>query len=220
MWEKVMLSCSVIKIDRALLNRLKFWAIKDPFLSIRWWFITWCIAGLVFSKVGISYAMIAKRYLFLAAIAVAACWAVPSSYRKEQIDPQLARVLLSNDFESGTADPWYDSSPSTAHWVVEDFTSPAEADYPPPTLTTGTKYLRATRNAQLSSGLLILRTLTFTAFPGDQVSFRFWIRSKYTGGNTLDVLYLFNLYYVMLHELWRILSRSSYWSIVPMWSRR
>jgi hypothetical protein len=103
-----------------------------------------------------------------------------------EVDPLTARVLLNNDFESGTADPWYDSSPATVHWVVEDLSSPTE-NYSPPIPLIGTKYLRATRDAQLSPGQLILRTVTFTAIPGDEISFNFWIRSKYTGGNTLEV---------------------------------
>ncbi len=149
--------------------------------------------------------MLGKSFLFLTAVFMAVCYAgrIPSSHLRkdgrkqsiplEEIDPKTARVLLSNDFESGSSDPWYDSSPSLVHWVVEDFASPSEVDYPPPPLPDGTtKYLRATRNAQLSSGLLILRTVTFTAIPGDQVSFKFWIHSKYTGGNTLEVFHVQN----------------------------
>lgn len=106
-----------------------------------------------------------------------------------EIDPQSARILLNNDFESGSADPWYDSSPSTVHWVVEDFTMPSEVNYPPPIPSAGTnKYLRATRDAQLSPGFVILRTVEFMALPGDRITFKFWIRSKYTFGNTLEVL--------------------------------
>jgi hypothetical protein len=106
-----------------------------------------------------------------------------------EIDPQSARILLnSNDFESGSADPWYDSSSSTVHWVVEDFTMPSEVNYPPPIPSSGTKYLRATRDAQLSPGFVILRTVEFMALPGDRITFKFWIRSKYTFGNTLEVL--------------------------------
>lgn len=102
------------------------------------------------------------------------------------VDPLTARSLLNNDFENGIEDPWYDSSPNTVHWVVEDFSSPT-ASYTPPAPLKGTKYLRATRDEQLTPGLLILRTVVFTALPGDVISFDFWIRSKYTGGNTLEV---------------------------------
>lgn len=135
--------------------------------------------------------------LSLVLIAFAVCWAgrVPLSkqnVRKQvihpflEVDPFTARSLLDNNFESGTEDPWYDSSPNTVHWVVEDFSTPT-ANYPPPAPLNGTKYLRATRNEQFTAGLLILRTVTFTALPGDTISFDFWILSKYTGGNTLDV---------------------------------
>ncbi|XP_032782465.2 uncharacterized protein LOC116920353 [Daphnia magna] len=103
------------------------------------------------------------------------------------VDPLTARSLLNNDFENGIEDPWYDSSPNTVHWVVEDFSSPT-ASYTPPAPLKGTKYLRATRDEQLTPGLLILRTVVFTALPGDVISFDFWIRSKYTGGNTLDLV--------------------------------
>jgi hypothetical protein len=105
------------------------------------------------------------------------------------VDPLSARVLLNNDFESGIEEPWYDSSPSNVHWTIEDFSAQSEPSNLAPVPSSGTKYLRATRNEQLSSGLLILRTVTFTAFPGDKISFNFWIRSRYTGGNTLEVIY-------------------------------
>lgn len=136
--------------------------------------------------------------LFLVATSIAICLAgrVPVVRKKidrypvktrVSVDPLSARSLLDNDFENGFEDPWYDSSPSNVHWVIEDFNNPFEVNYPAPTPSIGTKYLRAIRNEQLSPGLLILRTVTFTALPGDEISLNFWIRSKYTGGNTLDV---------------------------------
>ncbi|EFX85341.1 hypothetical protein DAPPUDRAFT_314113 [Daphnia pulex] len=130
--------------------------------------------------------------LFLLA-GITVCWAgkIPAVLKNSnpflKVDPLTARALLNNNFESGNADPWYDSSPNTVHWVVEDFSSPTE-NYPPPTLPAGTKYLRATRDAQATPGQLVLRTATFTAFPGDEISFNFWIRSKYTGGNVLELV--------------------------------
>ncbi|KAI9556535.1 hypothetical protein GHT06_016325 [Daphnia sinensis] len=136
--------------------------------------------------------------LFLIFFTIASCWTsiIPLSQQTSikngsnirQLEPQLARLFLNNDFESGLADPWYDSSLGPIHWTVEDFSSPAEINYPPPIPSTGTKYLRATRDAQLSPGLLVLRTVIFTAFPGDRISFNFWIRSKYTFGNTLELV--------------------------------
>jgi len=135
---------------------------------------------------------------FILAVSIVVCWAgrIPALKNNEEVkplfpfldvDPLTARALLDNDFESGTEDPWYDSSPNTVHWVVEDYSFPSEA-YSPPVPLNGNKYLRATRDAQLTPGQLILRTVTFTAFPGDVISFDFWIRSRYTGGNALDVM--------------------------------
>jgi hypothetical protein len=136
-------------------------------------------------------------HFFILAICIAICWTgrvpdvkVPIHRPSSEVDPLTARSLLNNDFESGVADPWYDSSPSnTVYWGVEDLSSPTE-NYLPPTPLSGTKYLRATRDALQNPGQLILRTLTFTAFPGDEISFNFWIRSKYTGGNVLEVYIL------------------------------
>ena len=105
---------------------------------------------------------------------------------------------MSYNFESGSADPWYDSSPSSVHWNVEDLSSPAEINYPPPNPTSGTKYLRAIRNAQLSAGLLILRTVTFTVLPGDKMTFNFWIRSRYASGNVLEVKSILVRFFLLL----------------------
>jgi hypothetical protein len=138
------------------------------------------------------------KFFILAVTSIAVCWAgkIPTSKNSEElklrypfleVDPLTARALLDNDFESGTEEPWYDSSPNTIHWVVEDFSSPAEGYSPPPPLN-GAKYLRATRDDQRTAGQVILRTVTFTALPGDEISFDFWIRSRYTGANALDVL--------------------------------
>ncbi|KAK4015851.1 hypothetical protein OUZ56_030823 [Daphnia magna] len=135
--------------------------------------------------------------LFLAVTTIAVCWSnhVPVSRQNTRlgvslvdIKTKLTRTSVNNDFESGSPDPWIDTSPTSVYWNVEDFSTPTEVNYPPPTPSMGTKYLRATRDSQLAPGLLILRTVTFTAFPGDAISFKFWIRSKYTGGNTLDLV--------------------------------
>lgn len=132
------------------------------------------------------------KSLILVILNVGACLAVPISRNFERIkvlhpvDFLSARVLLNNDFESGFAEPWYESSPNTAHWVVENYSYPTE-NYQSQPPSSGTKYLRAVRDSNLTPGLLALRSATFTAFPGDEISFNFWIHSKYTGGNTLEV---------------------------------
>ena len=146
-----------------------------------------------------------KQKFFILAISIAICVAgrvhavfikdvVQPLYPFLEVDPITARSLLDNDFESGTEDPWYDSSPSTVHWLVEDFSTPTES-YPAPVPLSGTKYLRAIRDANRTPGQLILRTIKFTAFPGDELSFDFWIRSRYTGGNALEVFNLRTLFH-------------------------
>ncbi|XP_057373359.1 uncharacterized protein LOC130694302 [Daphnia carinata] len=136
--------------------------------------------------------------LFLAVVTIVVCLGnrVPDSRQNTRkldvtlvdINSKLTRTSVTNDFESGSPDPWIDTSPTSVYWNVEDFSIPAEVDYPPPTPSIGTKYLRATRDSQLTPGLLVLRTATFAAIPGDSITFKFWIRSKYTGGNTLDLV--------------------------------
>lgn len=96
--------------------------------------------------------------------------------------------MLDNDFESGSISPWMDESPGNVDWQIEKFSSPSETNSPVPPQSSGGSYLRATRNAYLSSGLAVFSTPNFTAYPGDKVSFDFWIRSKYPQGNSLEVL--------------------------------
>jgi hypothetical protein len=141
---------------------------------------------------------------FLVAHLIVVCWARrhESQHHLFQVDPLSARILMSNNFESGSADPWYDSSPSSVNWNAEDLSSPAEINYPPPNPTSGTKYLRAIRNAQLSAGLLILRTVTFTALPGDKMTFNFWIRSRYASGNVLEVKSILVRLFLFIQLTW------------------
>ena len=95
--------------------------------------------------------------------------------------------FLDNDFESASLSPWTDQSPGNVKWQIENFSSPSEINSPAPSPVSGSSYLRATRNSELSSGLAVLITPNFTAYPGDKVSFDFWIRSKYSHGNSLEV---------------------------------
>ena len=98
------------------------------------------------------------------------------------------RLMLNSDFEGGFMSPWFDESPANVKWAIEDYTSPNEVDQPAPKPINGTKYLRAIRNAQLDSGLAVLLTeTTLMASPGDRISFSFWIRSRRTQGNNLEV---------------------------------
>lgn len=104
-----------------------------------------------------------------------------------ELNPPLTRALYENDFESGSATPWFDESWGNVKWQVENYSSPSEINSPAPPLSSGTSYLRATRNAALSSGLAVLSSPIVTLHPGDSISFDFWIQSKNPQGNTLEV---------------------------------
>jgi hypothetical protein len=102
---------------------------------------------------------------------------------------QTERLILNSDFEDGIMSPWFDSSPSNVKWTIEDYSTPFNPlDLPVPEPLNGTKYLRVVRNAQLDPGLAVLLTETkVMAYPGDHISFSFWIRSRRTQANNLEV---------------------------------
>ena len=100
---------------------------------------------------------------------------------------KLGRALLDNDFESESVSPWYDESPGRVNWRVENSSVPLEINSTAPLPSIGTKYLRAVRADNSSSGLAIFTSPVFSAEPGDKVSFDFWIRSRRPEGNNLQV---------------------------------
>ena len=106
----------------------------------------------------------------------------------EDVDPLTDGSDLSNDFENGGLSPWIDISPGSIFWKVENYSSPIEANYTAPKPKNGTNYLRINRGtSNLTAGLAIIKSPLFTAQPGDEVSFSFWIRSMELYGNSLIV---------------------------------
>jgi len=103
----------------------------------------------------------------------------------KQLDALLARFLLSSDFESGSMSPWFDQSPSSVNWRVERSNPILIRTVPQP--ANGVTFLNLTRNANNDAGLAILKSPIFTALPGDQVNFTFWIRSRHPLGNSLQL---------------------------------
>lgn len=124
---------------------------------------------------------------FLIGRGCAAFAPAPGQAPPDSLDPHLARILLTNDFESGSMSPWYDTSPGKVNWQPESLDAPSESNYPAPRPDKGAYYVRATRNADLQSGLAVLSSPVFTAQPGDLVTFSFWIRSRRPQANTLEV---------------------------------
>ena len=105
----------------------------------------------------------------------------------EDVDPLTDGSDLSNDFENGALSPWFDNSPGLISWKVENVSSPIETNYPAPPKS-GSKYLRINRlTPNITAGLAVVRSPTFTAQPGDLVIFSFWIQSKDLYGNSLKV---------------------------------
>lgn len=85
---------------------------------------------------------------------------------KSPSDWKSVRISISNDFELGRYSPFYDDSPGNVKWIIEEVSQPPEADSPAPTPDLGTKYLRATRDADLESGLAVLRSEVISGMVG------------------------------------------------------
>lgn len=118
-------------------------------------------------------------------------FSLPAELKGSPIQPAVVtRSLVDNDFENGAVNPWLDESIGNVKWRVENYSSPSENGFPAPPLASGSSYLRATRNADLSSGLAVLSSPVVTVNPGDSISFDFWIQSKLPQGNSLEVLLL------------------------------
>lgn len=98
-----------------------------------------------------------------------------------------ARGLAPNDFESGAMSPWFDESAADAKWYLESFDDPFDPSVPVPPPPVGSKYLRVQRPPG-TSGQAALRSELFTAEPGDELRFSFWIRSQILQTNNLEVL--------------------------------
>ena len=97
-----------------------------------------------------------------------------------------ARALPLNDFESGAMSPWFDESAADAKWYLESFDAPFDPSVPVPQPGAGSKYLRVQRPPG-TSGQAALRSELFTAQPGDELRFSFWIRSQILQTNNLEV---------------------------------
>jgi len=100
-------------------------------------------------------------------------------------------MILINDFEDGSLGSWYDGSPAAnIFWQIENHENPFGSLVPFPTC--GSKYLRISRNPNLIlSGLAVLRSKPILASPGEEIHFKFWIRSRRPVANNLEVLFIF-----------------------------
>lgn len=101
---------------------------------------------------------------------------------------ETALSKLNNDFENGFLCTWIDESKSDVRWKIEKFDSPWEPNSKAPAPVSGSSYLRVNRGSNLSFGVTVLRSLTFS-LPSDDygISFTFWIRSKWPQFTNLEV---------------------------------
>ena len=94
--------------------------------------------------------------------------------------------LVDQDFENGKLGPyWSDDSQGVVHWTVND-----EANIFEPKLKnwSGRKCAKVAGRVPSEFNPAVLRSPKFQAVPGDQISFAFWIRSRYPRGNNLQVI--------------------------------
>ncbi|XP_057372687.1 uncharacterized protein LOC130693538 [Daphnia carinata] len=96
---------------------------------------------------------------------------------------------LDNDFEDGTLQPWIEESQGSVRWKVGNQASSWEPNNPAPQPLNGKNYLRVDRRGSKSFGVAILRSPTFKLPSGNEinVSFAFWIRSKWPAFTNLEV---------------------------------
>lgn len=107
---------------------------------------------------------------------------------QQKLTPREARALIDKDFEDGRISPWFDDSPNDLHWLIETYSTPFEPTYPVPEPFSGVKYMRVQRDPNnLLSGRVVLCSPIIDAYPGDQLGFDFWIRSRLAQTNNLLV---------------------------------
>lgn len=112
------------------------------------------------------------------------------------------QIILDNDFENGTIEPWVDFSQDGTRWNIRNattFENEVDTNYqPPPSLNGGTNFLQINPNKMNTFGLGELRITEILAMPGDQLKFSYWIRSRYSWLNNLQVC---ENYYVKILQI-------------------
>ena len=101
----------------------------------------------------------------------------------EQVYSQVySQSPVDNNFESGDFSPWFDTSTGNVGWFVQNID-----EAPPP--ASGSKILRIKPRVigGPGGGLAALDGPLVTVSPGDELRFDFWIRSRVTAANDLQV---------------------------------
>ena len=95
------------------------------------------------------------------------------------------------DFEDETFGSWYDESlQDVLQWKVmqssQSTDDPINAHVPKPD-GSSSRYLQLIRKDLDSFAVAEFRSSSFEAFPGDKISFSFWIQSKHPKFNNIEV---------------------------------
>jgi len=102
---------------------------------------------------------------------------------------------VDNDFENGTIAPWTDSSEDGTQWMIEnsffwtngDGRSQMQVVPPPPPPNNGKYYALLKHDLTKTFGVGILSSPNFVAYPGDEVTFSYWLQSPFRHFNNIEV---------------------------------
>ena len=94
--------------------------------------------------------------------------------------------LIDQDFEDGNLGSWTDDSQGIAHWTAKD---PAILFEHRSVNWSSSSQFAWVFGAHVDFNPAVLRSPEFQAVPDDQVSFSFWVRSRFPKGNNLQVIH-------------------------------
>lgn len=119
-------------------------------------------------------------------------WLLAQLYQLNALDNlQPNQILFDNDFEEGSIEPWVDMSQDGTQWVIRNsnqWKQGGSSIQPQPSIKDGKYFLQLDNtDVNVVFGIGKLSTTTFTAYPGDQIQFSYWIASKHSHFNTIQV---------------------------------
>ena len=106
--------------------------------------------------------------------------------------PAVNHQDVDNNFENGTISPWTDCSEDGARWVIENHSSwmngngRSQLQTVPQPPNNG-KYFILLKHDLKIFGIGILSSPYFIAYPGDEITFSYWLHSTYRHFNNIEV---------------------------------
>lgn len=116
------------------------------------------------------------------------------SLMKEAHVPAISNQDVDNNFENGTIAPWTECSEDGSRWIIENYSSltnemiKSQQQQPPPP-NNGNFFIWLKHELKIY-GIGILSSPYFIAYPGDEITFSYWLCSPYRHFNNIEVLYL------------------------------